>query len=193
MTLDFFYDVVCPYAYLGSVQVEALARRTGATLRWRPTLLGGLFRHVEAPQNPGALMNPNKARLNLLDMQRQAERLGVELTMPAAHPRRSVEAMRLLTACPDAARPALSHALYRAYWVQGRDISDRAVLGEIAAEHGLGVAAIDDPAVKQALFDTTAQAAGHGAFGVPALVIDGQRLYWGADRLHFVEAALGGP
>ena len=44
--LSFFYDVVCPYAYLASTRIEALAARCGARVRLRPILLGGLFREV---------------------------------------------------------------------------------------------------------------------------------------------------
>lgn len=191
MELDFYYDIVCPYAYLASTRIEALAARTGATLRWRPVLLGGLFRAVGASQNPGAQMNPAKARLNLADMQRFAALYGVPLTMPDAHPRRSVEAMRLLTACPEAHRPALTHALYRAYWVEGRDIADRAVLGQLAAPFGLDVGVIDETDVKAGLHVATDAAAARGLFGVPAMGV-GDRFFWGQDRLHFVEAALTG-
>lgn len=191
MILDFYYDVVCPYAYLASTRVEALAARCGAELRWRPVLLGGLFRHVGGDQVPMDGMSAPRARLNLLDMHRWAAHWGVPLKMPDAHPRRSVDAMRLCVAADDATRPALSHALYRAYWVEGRDIDDRAVLGEIAAAHGLDADIIGRPAVKQGLFDITAEAAERGAFGVPAFYVD-DTLFWGQDRLDLVERALGG-
>jgi 2-hydroxychromene-2-carboxylate isomerase len=191
MDLEFYYDVVCPYAYLASTRIEALAAKTGATLHWRPVLLGGLFRHVGADQNPGAAMGPAKARLNLADMSRFAAMYGVPLEMPAAHPRRSVEAMRLLVAAPESVRPALTHALYRAYWVEGRDIADRAVLGALAAAHGLSLEVIDAPAVRDALFAETAAAAARGLFGVPAFGV-GDRIFWGQDRMHLVERALTG-
>jgi 2-hydroxychromene-2-carboxylate isomerase len=192
MHIDFYYDIVCPYAYLASTQVEALAARAGVELRWQPVLLGGLFRAVGTAQNMSASMHPSKARLNLLDMHRQAHRLGVPLAMHPKHPVRTVEAMRLLTGAPEAVRPALSHALYRAYWVEHRAVDDPAVLQAIAAEHGLDAAQIvADPEVKAGLFACTAEAAAQGAFGVPAVVVDG-RLYWGADRLHLVERQLTG-
>jgi 2-hydroxychromene-2-carboxylate isomerase len=124
-------------------------------------------------------------------MHRFAARADVPLTMPAAHPRRSVEAMRLLIACPDAQRPALTHALYRAYWVDGRDVADRAVLAELAARHGLDAGVIDAPETKAALHAATEAAAARGLFGVPAMGV-GDRFFWGQDRLHFVEAALTG-
>ena len=194
MIIDFHYDIACPYAYLASTRVEALAARCGAELRWRPVLLGGLFRHVGGDQVPMNAMSAPRARLNLLDMHRWAAHWGVPLEMPPGHPRRSVDAMRLCVAADDATRPKLTHALYRAYWIEGRDVADRAVLGDIAAAHGLDPEVISRPAVKQGLFDTTAEAAARGAFGVPSFWIhDGDgRLIWGQDRLDMVERALGG-
>lgn len=191
MQVDFYYDIVCPYAYLASTRIEALAARCGATVRWRPILLGGVFRHIGVGPSPMRSMSAPRARLNILDMYRWAERWGVPLELPAAHPRRTVDAMRLLVAADEARRPALTHALYRAYWVEGRDVADRAVLAEIAAAHGLDAQAIERPEVRDGLFEITAEAAGRGVFGVPAFVI-GDRLIWGQDRLHFVEDALGG-
>ena len=190
MQVDFYYDVVCPYAYLASTRIDGLAKRTGATVRWRPVLLGGLFRHAQGTQNPGGQMSAPRAHLNRLDMSRWADLWDVPLTMPAAHPRRSVEAMRLLIGTPDVQRPALSRALFRAYWAEGLDITDLAVLGDIANTHGVNPDVIHDPKVRQGLFDSTAEAAGVGAFGVPTFRV-GDQIFWGQDRIHLVEAALG--
>jgi len=191
MRVDFYYDIVCPYAYLASTRIEALAARCGAELRWRPMLLGGVFRAIGGNQDPNRTMSPARARMNLLDMHRWADHWGVPLSMPSAHPRRSVEAMRLLVGAPESVRPALSHALYRAYWVEGRDIADLDVLSTIAAEHGVDPKVIGGQAAREGLFAATDEAVSHGIFGVPAFVVDG-RLIWGQDRLHLVEAALGG-
>lgn len=196
MDIDFYYDIVCPYAYIASTQVEALAARTGARLRWRPVLLGGIFQAHDAPQRPGDVMGPAKARLNLLDIERYAHHHGVSLKMPEGHPRRTVDAMRLILAAPDAARPALSHALFAAYWVEGRDVADRAVLTEIAAAHGVPISAIDGPDIRAGLRAVSAAAAEAGVFGVPSFRV-GDRLWWGQDRMMLVESALrrggGGP
>lgn len=192
MQIDFYYDIVCPYAFMASTRIEAVAARQGATVRWVPVLLGGIFKHHESPQVPAAHMNPARARINVRDIERQGARFGLSLTLPDWHPRRTVSAMRLLIGAPAAVRPALTADLYDAYWNQARDVNDRAVLTEIAAAHGVDVAVIDDPAVKQGLFDTTAEAANRGAFGVPTFGV-GDRIFYGADRLALVEAALGGP
>lgn len=197
--LRFTYDVVCPYAWVASTQVAALAARHGATVHWDPILLGGVFQAIAAPEVPAAGWAPAKAALGRLDIHRQADRAGLSLRFPTAHPRRTVDAMRLCVAATDDQRPAVTAALYRAYWTEGRDVSDPAVVDAIAEEHGVPVAAIRDPATKQALRARTAAAVERGVFGVPSLQVfrDGAPVgpvHWGSDRLAFVEAELsGGP
>lgn len=192
MTLDFLFDVVCPYAYLASTQVEALARRRGALLRWQPVLLGGLLRATGGPDDPNQTMNAAKRRIMAVDRARTAALLGVPLREPPQHPRRTVDAMRLVLAAPDGpARAALAHELFAAYWVRGDDVSDPQVLAEIAVRHGLPAATHARPELRQALRAATAAAASQGAFGVPSFVV-GEELWWGQDRMGLVERALGG-
>jgi 2-hydroxychromene-2-carboxylate isomerase len=192
LDVEFLFDVVCPYAYLASTQVEALARRRGATLRWRPVLLGGLLRATGAADDPNRQMSAAKRRLLAIDRARTAALLGVPLREPPEHPRRSVDAMRLALALPDGpARAALAHELFAAYWVRGDDVADARVLGEIAVRHGLPADAHARPELREGLRAATAAAAAVGAFGVPSFVV-GERLWWGQDRMGLVERALGG-
>jgi len=192
--LIFYYDVVCPYAYLGATQVEALAARTGAALTWVPILLGGVFRAIGSPDVPAEHMPPAKAVHNLLDIRRQAALLAVPIDFPPpGHPRRSVEAMRLLHVVDGADRVRLSHALYRAYFVEHRVPQERATLEGACAAAGLDpslVAGIERPEIKEALRRATDAAIADGVFGVPGFVVvkGAQRtLYWGVDRIHLVE------
>lgn len=190
--LDFWFDYSCPYAYLGSTQVTALAARTGATLRWRPMLLGGVFRANGTPQNLSNVLSPAKARHNLLDMSRWAALFGVPLIMPEGHPMRTVEALRatLLVGID----PAVIHGFYRAYWVDGRPPSApdtmRSVLAAAGHDAGAILERLDDPAVKDDLRRRTDEAIALGIFGAPACIVDETELFWGQDRLHFVEQAL---
>lgn len=186
MTLELYYDIVCPYAYLASTQIEPLAARHGATVQWEPVLLGGILRALY--ENGAVPTNPPKARLGLLDLQRWADHWAVPLRMPAAHPRRTVEAMRLCVAAAQS-RAEVSHRLYRAYWVDGLDIADRAVLRDLVGT--ALVARLDDPELKDELRARTDAALERGVFGVPTIFVGGQ-LFWGQDRLHFVEKALTG-
>ena len=188
-SLDFWFDYTCPYAYLGSTQAPALAQRMGVTLTYRPLLLGGVFRVNDTPQKLFAALSPAKAAHNMTDMQRWAKRFGVSLGMPANHPMRSVEALRATLATGIDQR--VVDAFYRAYWVDNVDIGDRAVIAKVLAgcEHDAvrGLLAIDTPAIKDDLRARTEEAIALGIFGVPSWVVDGTHLYWGQDRMHFVE------
>jgi len=189
--ITFYYDVVCPYAYLASRRIEALAQRVGATIRWCPILLGGVYKSIQSAQVPAQTWAPQKVTIGNADLVRNAEYHNVTLNRPKDHPRRTVNAMRLLTATTGDLRVKLTHALYRAYWVEGRDLSSRTVLDEIAVKHGISPAVIDSTQARDGLFAATAEAVDKGVFGVPAFLVDDQ-LWWGQDRMHFVEAACGG-
>jgi 2-hydroxychromene-2-carboxylate isomerase len=188
--VTFYYDVVCPYAYLASTQIEDVAARAGAAIDWEPVLLGGIFRAVGQQDVPARAMPPAKQHLNLLDMKRYAAYYGVPLTLHPRHPLRSLDAMRFLHTVAGDERVALTKALYQAHFVANRDISDRAIL----ADYG-DISRLDSPDIKDALRAATDRAVADGAFGVPSFVVEqqGRRfLFWGQDRMHFVEKALGG-
>jgi 2-hydroxychromene-2-carboxylate isomerase len=165
-------------------------------LRWRPILLGGLFRVVGSGDGPMASMSAARAHLNLLDMHRWAEHWGVPLVMPASHPNRTVTAMRAIVASDDTARAA--KALFAAYWAEGRDLSDPAVVTDALDAAGFDgsalVSAADRPEIKDALRARTDEAAEAGAFGVPSFVVRGvsgdSDLFWGQDRLMFLQDAM---
>lgn len=197
--VDFFYDFSCPYAYLAHTQIEALCARAGAELVWRPMLLGGVFQAVGTVQVPFAAMSTGKARHNAFDMMRWADCFHVPLTMPPLHPNRTVLALRA-TIAAGAEIPRASKALFAAYWVLGRDVARAEVVREELDRAGLDgqalVAAAEDPEIKAALRVRTDEAVAHGVFGAPAFVVTAPGvsgdLYWGQDRLEFVEKALSG-
>jgi 2-hydroxychromene-2-carboxylate isomerase len=202
MRIELYFDFSCPFAYLASTQIEALCARAGAELVWRPMLLGGVFNAIG--HAPMAQMGPAKARHNRLDMHRWAERWDVPLVMPAAHPMRTVRAMRALLATPESRWPAVIHGFYRAYWHRGEDIAAVETVAAVLAGAGLDQAAVaralaanDDPAIKDELRRRTDEAVQRGVFGVPASFVhvddlDQPVMFWGQDRLHMIEAMLAG-
>ncbi len=196
MHLDFWFDYSCPYAYAASGVIQETAARSGATLRYRPFLLGGVFRALGTAQNLALTLSPQKALHTLHDQQRALVRAGLPLDFPMAHPRRTVHALRATLAAyrRGDARP-LVHALFRAYWADQQPIEEESFVRRLAAEHGFPE--LDLEAEREPLRIETEAAIGLGVFGAPALVVHddagGAQLFWGHDRLDFVEAALGRP
>ncbi len=188
-TLEFFYDFVSPYSYLASTRVEAVAARTGATIRWRPFVLGGVFK---ATSNHAPIEIPAKAKHMLLDLDRWSRRLGVPLKFPEAFPFNPILSLRTALAAEAVGKlvPA-THAIYRARWADQRDIADPAVLAAVLTEAGLDGAALvaAAPSYKEALLKQTQEAIDRGAFGAPLFFV-GEQLFVGNDRLDFVEEAL---
>jgi len=195
--LAFHFDIVCPYAYLASTQVDALVQRCGATLSWHPFLLGGVLQSIGTDPMFTTRLSAPKMRHNRLDALRWADHLGVPFSWHPKHPIRTVTVMRALLLLADSdgviADPTPIHALYRAYWVDHRPLWRPEVTAEVLSEIGLPgpslVAQTQDPAVKLRLKTVSSALAQRGVFGAPAMFVD-QQLFWGQDRLAFVEAAL---
>jgi 2-hydroxychromene-2-carboxylate isomerase len=188
-SLDFWFDYTCPFAYLGSTQAKALAARMDVPLVYRPLLLGGVFKAVNTPQNLFATRGPARSAHEGADMQRWAKHFGVPLHMPADHPMRSVEALRATLATN--IDPAVVDGFFRAYWVDNLPISSPDVIKQVVSRAGHDadrvLAEIETPAIKHDLRARTDEAVALGIFGVPAWVVDGEHLYWGQDRIAFVE------
>jgi 2-hydroxychromene-2-carboxylate isomerase len=190
-TLELYWDFSSPFAYLGYLQAEALARRTGATLVQRPMLLGGLFKQVGQPMVPLSTWPASKQAYYFDDMRRSAEAAGLPFTFPSRFPVNSIKALRAYLALPEERRDAFARATFRAYWAEDRDIADDTVLRDlIGAEAESVLLRTQAPEIKQALADATTRAVTAGVFGAPTWVVDGKDLYWGQDRIVLVERAL---
>jgi 2-hydroxychromene-2-carboxylate isomerase len=188
-TLEFFYDFVSPYSYLASTRVEAEVARVGGTVRFRPFLLGGVF---NATGNKAPIENPAKALHLATDLTRWARRLGVPFAWPARFPLLTVLPLRAAFAAEKAGKLVpYTHAMFRAYWVEGRDVSDAAVVAEVAGQAGLDGAALvaEAPAYKDALKAQTQEAVDRGSFGAPTFFV-GREMFIGNDRLEFAIEAL---
>jgi 2-hydroxychromene-2-carboxylate isomerase len=188
-TLEFFYDFVSPYSYLASTRVEAEVARVGGTVRFRPFLLGGVF---NATGNRAPIETAAKGTHMVTDLGRWARRLGVPFTWPAKFPVLTVLPLRAAFAAEKAGQLVpFTHAVYRAYWAEGKDISDPAVVEAAARGAGLDGAALvaAAPAFKDALKAQTQEAIDRGSFGAPTFFV-GQEMFIGNDRLDFALEAL---
>ncbi|AKT37349.1 2-hydroxychromene-2-carboxylate isomerase [Chondromyces crocatus] len=194
-TVDFWFDLSSPYAYFGATQIDAIAARHGAKVNYRPFLLGALFKSIGTPMVPLFSLSDAKRRYIGTDIVRWADVHGVPFRFPSRFPMNTIKPLRMLLALDEAARPPLIHALFRAYWGDDRDISDDATLTDIATREGFDpaplLAANRDENVKAKLHEATQEAIHLGVCGAPTFIVNGL-LFWGQDRLLFVEKALDG-
>ncbi len=196
-SFEFFFDVASAYSWIASTQVEALAARTGARAVWRPFVLGFAFK---ATGNETPARIPAKAAWMKADLGRWARRHGLAYAYPSRFPIASMGAQRLLVAARrlegDAAVPRLAATLFDAAWGRDRDMADPLVLARCAQDAGFDperlLAALEAPETKAELKANTDEAIARGVFGAPAFFVDGE-LFWGNDRLDFVEEALRAP
>ncbi|MCU0967282.1 MAG: 2-hydroxychromene-2-carboxylate isomerase [Rubrivivax sp.] len=193
-TIEFWFDFGSPTTYLAHTQLPRIARETGATLVWRPMLLGGVFK---ATGNASPVTVPAKGRWMHQDLQRWARRWDVPFAFNPHFPINTLTLMRGATGLqmrqPQAV-PGYLDAVFHAMWVRPRDLGDPAVLAEVLAGAGLDPAAfqalVADPEVKAALVAATEEAVARGVFGAPTVFV-GDAMFFGQDRLDFVrEAAL---
>jgi 2-hydroxychromene-2-carboxylate isomerase len=190
-TLEIYWDFSSPFAYLASTQAAKLAARTGATLVWRPMLLGGLFKSIGQVDVPLFTWSDAKKRYYLDDMTRWAEYWSAPFRFPSRFPMLTLKAMRTYLALPEERRDDFRERTFRAYWAEDRDISDDATLRELVGEGADEVMArTQSPDVKKALVDATQRAVDAGVFGAPTWIVDGKHLFWGQDRIPLVERAL---
>jgi 2-hydroxychromene-2-carboxylate isomerase len=193
--VEFLFDVGSPAAYLAWTQMPRLAAETGAQVDYRPMLLGGVF---QATGNRSPAEVPAKGRYMNADLERFALRYGVPFSHNPFFPINTLTLMRgaLGLQMREPARMlAYGDAVYRAIWVEGRNMNDPATVGAVLQAAGFDPMALmalaADPEVKERLKAVTQDAVARGVFGAPTFFVDG-RMYWGQDRLDFVKEALGG-
>ncbi|WP_437945475.1 2-hydroxychromene-2-carboxylate isomerase [Sorangium sp. So ce296] len=191
--VTFYFDFGSPTSYLAWTQLPRIAEETGATIDWRPVLLGGIFK---ATGNRSPVEIPAKGAYMLRDMQRFAARYGVPFTMNPHFPVNTLTLMRA------AVGVQLRHperflrfieAVYKALWVEAKDIGDPAVAAGVIRSAGLDpgevMALTNHPEIKEKLRAETDAAVGRGLFGAPTMFV-GDEMFWGQDRLDFVRDAL---
>jgi 2-hydroxychromene-2-carboxylate isomerase len=191
--LEYFFDYVSPFSYLADTRLAALAERTGAEIIYRPFFLGGV---MNAAKNAPPTGVPNKGKYMFADIGRWARRYGIELNLNPHFPVNTLHAMRAAVAALGDERFGNFHrAMYRGVWVEGTNLGDEEVLRRAIDAAGLDGAKILARAKEQDVKDTLRrngeEAVERGAFGAPTFFV-GDEMFWGNDRLDFVEEALRG-
>jgi 2-hydroxychromene-2-carboxylate isomerase len=185
--IDFWYDLASSYSYPAAMRIEAAAADAGVVPRWRPFLLGAIFKAQGWADSPFNLL-PIKGRYMQRDLERTCAALGLPFSRPDPFPQSSLTAMRIvLIGHDDGWGAAFAKAVYRAEFAEGRNIGDRAVLtallSPLVPEPEEIVARAEAPENKARLRTETEEAQRLGIFGAPSFVTEDRELFWGNDRL----------
>jgi 2-hydroxychromene-2-carboxylate isomerase len=190
-TLEFLFDFGSPASYLAYKRLPDLVARTGARIDYVPMLLGGVFK---ATGNASPATIPAKGRWTGIDFRRWAKRHGAEFTFNPHFPINTLHLMRGATGLIDDTRfMTYCDMVFDAMWREPKNLGEPAELAPVIRRAGLepddfrGLIERDD--VKDRLKATTEAAIARGVFGAPTFFV-GEEMFFGQDRMDFVEEAL---
>lgn len=191
--VDFYFDFGSPASYLAYTQLPTIALDCGATILWRPMLLGGVFK---ATGNTSPVAVPPKGRWMKEDLERWARRYGVRFAFNPYFPINTLTLMRGAIAMQMRQPTSFERyvdVIFKAMWASPRNLGDTDVLKETLEDAGFDseqlMAWVVDPEVKSRLIANTEEAVARGAFGAPTFFV-GKQMFFGQDRLEFVREAL---
>jgi 2-hydroxychromene-2-carboxylate isomerase len=194
--IDYYASLNSPWTHLGAARIEAMAAANGASLRIWPVDFGSIF-----PASGGLPLPkraPQRQVYRMMELKRWRDQLGIPIEIePAFFP-----ANEQLAACctiavretmGDAPAIKLAHRVLKALWQEEKNTSDRATLMDLITEIGLDpnvvLALAAEPRWAERRIADTQAALERGVFGAPSFVI-GDEIFWGQDRLAFVERRL---
>jgi len=191
--IRFYFDFGSPNAYLAHRLLPDIAQRTGASLRYVPILLGGLFKMTGNQSPMQAFGNiKNKLAYEQLETRRFIQRHQItEFRMNPHFPVNTLHIMRGAVAAEAlGVAPAYIDSVYKDMWERERKMDDPDVIRCALQEAGLDADEIirltQTDEIKAQLLANTQEAFDAGAFGSPSFTVDGE-LYFGKDRLRDVE------
>ena len=196
LRIDYFASLNSPWTHFGAARLEAMAAQHGAALRIHLVDFAIIF--PASGGVPVARRSPQRQSYRMQELARWRDHLGIPLN-PRPRPFPADE--RLAAQCVVAARdtlgdgPAvvLAHRLLRALWEEERDFGDPVTLAALIGEAGLDPEALPalgaEPRWAERRLADTEAALARGVFGAPSYVV-GEEVFWGQDRLHFLERRL---
>ena len=193
-TLEFFFDFGSPTAYLAHKRLGQLSLQYDLEVIHQPMLLGGVFK---ATGNASPVAIPAKGQYMMVhDLPRFARRYGVAINFNPFFPINTLNLMRAALAARQlGCLLPFTNAMYDAVWIDEKNMGDPEVVATAINQSGLPARDIMDlaqqPEIKAALIAQTDAAVARGVFGAPTFFMDGD-MYFGQDRLDFVEEALRG-
>ena len=190
-TLDFWFEFASTYSYPAAMRISPLAEAAGVAVRWRPFMLGPIFKEQGWTTSPFNLF-PAKGRNMWRDLERTCGTIGLPFVRPTTFPQNTLLAARVaLVGLAEAWGEDYCRAIYRAEFAEGRTVEETKTIAGVLTGLGLDAGAVLDRAQsnenRSQLRAHTEEAQRLGIFGSPSFVTADGELFWGNDRL---EAAL---
>ena len=193
-TVEFIFDVVSPTAYIAYRRLPEIIERTGATIIWSPVFLGGVM-NASGNQPPGTVAA--KGQYMNRDMERCAERYKIDFSLNKNFPQNTLSSQRIAVGLNNNDEHGsflkFIDVCFKAIWVDCKNMGDTNVVTEVLADAGVETEALmnlaNDSNVKEKLKSLTNDAVQRGVFGAPTFFV-GEEMYFGQDRLDYVEIAL---
>lgn len=190
-TLDFWFEFASTYSYPAAMRISPLAEAAGVAVRWRPFMLGPIFKEQGWTTSPFNLF-PAKGRNMWRDLERTCGTIGLPFVRPTTFPQNTLLAARVaLVGLAEAWGEDYCRAIYRAEFAEGRTVEETETIAGVLTSLGLDASAVLDRAQsnenRSQLRAHTEEAQKLGIFGSPSFVTADGELFWGNDRL---EAAL---
>ena len=195
-SIDYYFTPQSPWTYLGHERFAQIARSAGATVNVLPIDLGGKVFPISGGL-PLGQRAPQRQAYRLVELKRYSDYLHAPLNLkPQFFPVAGDDASRLIIAVEmhdssDAAMK-IGGAIFSAVWVRERNIADKQVLTELLLECGLKTERLEqagDASVQARYEANTQKAIDADVFGAPSYVVGGE-IFWGQDRLDFLERRL---
>jgi len=194
--IGYYFTVTSPWSYLGDIRVREVATRCNATLQHRPVNAGKIFSKTGGL--PLKDRSAERQAYRLRELARWRERLGIELNLePKFFPASSQLADKVIIATRDSGIDPgpLTNAFMRTVWVEDENIADLEVVKTVLNSQELDavtlMASAQQEETARVLAAHTEEAISRGVFGLPSYVT-AHDLFWGQDRLEFLESSLDG-
>ena len=190
-TLDFWFEFASTYSYPAAMRISPLAEAAGVAVRWRPFMLGPIFKEQGWTTSPFNLFRA-KGRNMWRGLERTCGTIGLPFVRPTTFPQNTLLAARVaLVGLAEAWGEDYCRAIYRAEFAEGRTVEETETIAGVLTGLGLDAGAVLDRAQsnenRSQLRAHTDEAQRLGIFGSPSFVTADGELFWGNDRL---EAAL---
>ena len=194
--VDYYASLNSPWTHLGAARIVAMTAKHGATLKIWPVDFGTIF--SQSGGLPLPKRSPQRQAYRMMELPRWRDFLGIPINLQPAH----FPSGELLSSCcaiavretiGGAQAIALAHRVLKAIWEEEKNPGEPEVLAELITEVGLDAKAVmalgAEPRWAEMRAADSAAALARGVFGAPSYVI-GEEIFWGQDRLDFVERRL---